>query len=403
MGFAQHSFLTQDSINDLNSSRFDTAACQQLQEGQEDCWLNLVQALMQELQSNQSKLHQVTADYNHMKADHHRLEEQLEESEATNRALTEASIAQAQQFSGTLKQLRQNQAQIVQSEKMASLGQLVAGVAHEINNPVSFIYGNLSHAVDYIHDLMNLLQLYREHYPDPDTQIQAEIEAIDLDFLTEDLPKLLLSIRVGAKRIQEIVLSLRTFSRIDEAEIKAVNIHEGIDSTLMILQHRLQAQGKRPDIEVVKEYGNLPLVECYAGQLNQVFVNVLVNAIDALDELSATKDWSWNRDERTTPTITIRTSRVDADWVEIVIADNGPDIPEQIQQQIFDPFFTTKPVGKGTGMGMSISYQIIADKHRGKLCCHSSPGQGAEFVIQIPIWQEFQEGSKPASPAVEQE
>jgi signal transduction histidine kinase len=391
MGFAQHSLLTQDSINDLYSSRFDTAACQQLQEGQEDCWLNLVQALMQELKSNQSKLHQVTAEYYHIKADHHRLEEQLEESEATNRALTEASIAQAQQFSGTLKQLRQNQAQIVQSEKMASLGQLVAGVAHEINNPVSFIYGNLSHAVDYIHDLMNLLQLYRQHYPDPDAQIQAEIEAIDLDFLTEDLPKLLLSIRVGAKRIQEIVLSLRTFSRIDEAEIKAVNIHEGIDSTLMVLQHRLQAQGKRPDIEVVKEYGSLPLVECYAGQLNQVFVNVLVNAIDALDELSTRKDGVWNSDaaQKSAPTITIRTSIVDSDWVEIAIADNGPDIPEQIQQQIFDPFFTTKPVGKGTGMGMSISYQIVAEKHRGKLWCHSAPEQGAEFVIQIPIRQEF--------------
>jgi signal transduction histidine kinase len=391
MGFAQHSLLTQDSIDDLYSSRFDTAACQQLQEGQEDCWLNLVQALMQELKSNQRKLHQVTAEYHHIKADHHRLEEQLEESEATNRALTEASIAQAQQFSGTLKQLRQNQAQIVQSEKMASLGQLVAGVAHEINNPVSFIYGNLSHAVDYIHDLMNLLQLYRQHYPDPDAQIQAEIEAIDLDFLTEDLPKLLLSIRVGAKRIQEIVLSLRTFSRIDEAEIKAVNIHEGIDSTLMVLQHRLQAQGKRPDIEVIKEYGNLPLVECYAGQLNQVFVNVLVNAIDALDELSTRKDGVWNSDaaQKPAPTITIRTSIVDSDWVEIAIADNGPDIPEQIQQQIFDPFFTTKPVGKGTGMGMSISYQIVAEKHRGKLWCHSAPGQGAEFVIQIPIRQEF--------------
>lgn len=391
MGFAQHFILTQDSINDLNSSRFDTAVCQHLEDGQEDCWLNLVQALMQELRSNESKLHQVTAEYKHIAASHKCLEEQLEESEATNRALTEASIAQAQQFSGTLKQLRQNQAQIVQSEKMASLGQLVAGVAHEINNPVSFIYGNLSHAVDYIHDLMNLLQLYRQHYPDPDPQIQEEVEAIDLDFLTEDLPKLLLSIRVGAKRIQEIVLSLRTFSRIDEAEIKAVNIHEGIDSTLMILQHRLQAQGKRPDIEVVKEYGNLPLVECYAGQLNQVFVNVLVNAIDALDELSTTKDWAWRSDEHTTPTITIRTSRVDADWVEIAIADNGTDIPEQIQQQIFDPFFTTKPVGKGTGMGMSISYQIVAEKHRGKLCCHSTPGQGAEFVIQIPIRQEFHE------------
>ncbi len=270
--------------------------------------------------------------------------------------------------------------QLVQSEKMSSLGQLVAGVAHEINNPVSFIYGNLTYAQEHTQNLLTLLQLYQQHYPQPVAEIQQEIKAIELNFLIEDLPKILNSMQVGADRIIEIVLSLRNFSRLDEAEKKAVNIHEGIDSTLMILKHRLQAKSDLTKIEVIKEYGNLPLVECYAGQLNQVFMNILANAIDALQE-------GVGKNQSPTPQIRICTELTSNKQIIIRIADNGPGIPESIQQQLFDPFFTTKPVGKGTGLGLSISYKIITEKHGGKLQCISSFGKGAEFVIEIPLHQ----------------
>ena len=266
---------------------------------------------------------------------------------------------------------------------MSSLGQLVAGVAHEINNPVNFIFGNLTHANGYTQELLTLLELYQKHYPSPHPEIQEEALAIDLEFLLEDLPKLMSSMRVGADRIRQIVASLRTFSRMDEAEIKAVDIHQGIDSTLMILQHRLKEKSDRVGIELVKHYGNLPQVECYAGQLNQVFMNVLSNAIDALEESLAD-----NQGQITTPTITIHTEQIDANQIEIRIADNGLSIPESVQRRLLIPFFTTKPVGKGTGMGLSISYQIITEKHGGSLSCISEPGKGAEFQIRIPICQE---------------
>jgi len=313
-----------------------------------------------------------------------------------SRLAAEIAQQQAQELEKMLGELRRTQAQMIQSEKMSSLGQLVAGVAHEINNPVNFIYGNLSHANDYTQDLLNLLKLYQQHYPQPNAEILEEADAIDLDFLMEDLPKLLVSMKVGADRIQRIVASLRTFSRMDEAEFKAVNIHEGIDSTLMILQNRLKARPDRSAIEIIKAYGDLPLVECYAGQLNQVFMNILGNAIDALEGnleesgkddfaipkntfLTATKDYN--------PAITIRTETLGRDRIAIRFADNGPGMPEPIRQRIFDPFFTTKPIGKGTGMGMSISYQIITERHGGSLKCLSTPGQGAEFIIEIPIQQ----------------
>jgi PAS domain S-box-containing protein len=307
---------------------------------------------------------------------------------------------QAADLEETLQELQHTQEQMLQSEKMSSLGQLVAGVAHEINNPVNFIFGNLNHANAYTQDLLKLLGLYQQYYPDPHPDVQAEAEAIDLDFLVEDLPKLLNSMRVGADRIQKIVASLRTFSRMDEAEMKAVDIHEGIDSTLMILQNRLKAKDSRPAIEVVKHYDNLPLVECYAGQLNQVFMNILSNAIDALEEhLESGRVPSDVQDAPTAdpnsvianiqnpPTITISTWRVDSNQVKIAIADNGPGIPPEVRRRLFDPFFTTKPVGKGTGMGLSISYQIITEKHGGSLFCQSEPGQGAQFIIQIPLKQ----------------
>ncbi|QIR39954.1 hypothetical protein HCG51_26775 [Tolypothrix sp. PCC 7910] len=296
---------------------------------------------------------------------------------------------QTEELQLTLDNLQKAQLQLVQSEKMSSLGELVAGVAHEINNPVNFIHGNLTHLHEYSHNLLAFIRLYQKFYPKAAPEIQAEAEEIDLDFLQKDLVKLLDSMQLGTDRIRRIVLSLRNFSRMDEADFKTVDIHEGIDSTLLILQHRLKAQSNYPAIEVIKDYGSLPPVECYAGQLNQVFMNILSNAIDALEE---------NNTKRTAAEIqaqpsqiNIRTSTIDTQWIEIAIADNGVGIAEHIQQRIFDPFFTTKPVGKGTGMGMSISYQIITEKHGGKLKCFSTIGQGTEFVIQIPIKQKVRE------------
>ncbi|HEY9741546.1 MAG TPA: GAF domain-containing protein [Coleofasciculaceae cyanobacterium] len=317
-----------------------------------------------------------------------------------SRSATATALTQAQQLEQALQELQKTQTQLVQSEKMSSLGQLVAGVAHEINNPVSFIYGNLVHAGGYTQDLLGLLQLYQQQYPNPTSEIQSEIEAIDLDFLIEDLPKLLDSMRVGAERICEIVRSLRNFSRLAEAEMKAVDIHEGLDSTLVILQNRLKAQGEHPEIQVIKEYGNLPRVECYAGQLNQVFMNLLTNAIDALEESVVTGQQSGfsekttDNGQRTTdkrPIIRIRTELLDDQQIAIRIADNGPGMTAQVQAKLFDPFFTTKPVGIGTGLGLSISYQIVVEKHGGQLNCLSELGQGTEFLIQIPLLQAEQE------------
>ncbi len=281
----------------------------------------------------------------------------------------------------TLEQLQTTQSQLIQQEKMSSLGQLVAGVAHEINNPISFIHGNLDHIQTYTQDLLNFVQLHRQHYPNPVPEIQDKAEEIDLEFLQEDLVKILSSMKIGTDRIRQIVLSLRVFSRMDEAEIKDVDIHEGIDSTLLILQHRLKATPDRPEVKILKNYTSLPLVECYAGQLNQVFMNILVNAIDALDEMYSAKPDL----KATPPQITISTLSLGSERVQIAIADNGPGMTELTCQRLFNPFFTTKPIGKGTGMGMSISHQIITDKHNGQLECFSTLGQGTEFLIKIPV------------------
>ncbi|MEH1808370.1 ATP-binding protein [Nostoc sp.] len=326
------------------------------------------------------ELNTLSNSFNHMAG---QLHESFTALEKSKEELEERVEERTTELKNALGELQRTQSQVIQSEKMSSLGQLVAGVAHEINNPVNFIHGNLAHVQEYTQDLLALMQLYQQYNPYPADEIQTAAEDIDLEFLQSDLPKMLSSMRVGTERIRQIVLSLRNFSRIDEAEFKRVDIHEGIDSTLMILQHRLKAKPEQPEIEVIKDYGTVPLVECYAGQLNQVFMNILVNAIDALEE-NNTK-LTYQEMENNPSRIKIRTSIVNSTWLEIAIADNGVGISKEFQQRIFDPFFTTKPIGKGTGMGMSISYQIVAEKHGGKLECISTPGKGTEFIIQIPL------------------
>lgn len=307
--------------------------------------------------------------------DRKQAEEALQKSEAQSRE-------QAAQLAAALEELKTTHSQLVQSEKMSSLGLLIAGVAHEINNPVSFIHGNLAHLKDYTQDLLHLLELYQQHYPNPVAEIQQETAENDLDFLAEDLPRIMSSMSVGVERICQIVQSLRNFSRHDDSQMKPVNLHEGIDSTLLILNHRLKGNAEIPPIKIVKKYGNLPLVECFAGPLNQVFMNILSNAIDAIDDGNSRRSFQEMPDN---PSQIIICTEVVGNFVEIKIADNGPGITEEVKQRIFDTFFTTKPIGKGTGMGLSISYQIIVERHKGEFYCTSELGKGTEFTIKIAI------------------
>jgi len=338
-----------------------------------------------------------------------RLQKKLQLSEAREREKSQKLIEALQKIQASQSQFH--------LEKMSSLGRLVAGVAHEINNPISVIDGNLYYTTQYTQNLLRLVELYQEAlpntrtrsegkkkpadavteghgdgsnvnptsycvHPNTTTRIQEEIESIDLEFLKSDFPKLLNSMKVGAKRISEIVKSLQNFTQLDQGQLKTVDLHECIESTLTILRHRVEAQPKDPAIEVIKEYGNLPRVECYKGLINQVFMNILSNAIDALEE-----NMRQIKSSKSHPTIQISTALLDKQRVAISIADNGPGITEVVQQLMFDPFFTTKQVGSGTGLGLSISHQIIVEQHGGKLTCFSTPEQGAEFIIELPIRQ----------------
>ncbi len=300
----------------------------------------------------------------------------------------EAALVELTAANQELLELRQSN--LIQTDKMSSLGQMVAGIAHEINNPINFIYGNLDHIRDYTEDLLELVNLYQTYYPDSHPEIQEQIEAIDLEFVAEDFPKLVESMHFGTARICEIVAALRNFSRLDEGSKRQADIHQGIDGTLLILQNRLKAKSNRPEIRVVKQYGHLPLVECYAGQLNQVFMNLISNAIDAIEEGMGSKEGrtdsqGMDREIRVTPQIFIHTTIASPNAVQIRISDNGPGIPEPLRERIFEPFFTTKPAAKGTGLGLSISHNIITERHGGSLHCESEPGQGTTFWIEIPV------------------
>jgi signal transduction histidine kinase len=331
-----------------------------------------------------------------------RQNQQLQAEIRVRQQVEEALTKKAQELEMALGELKSTQSQLIQAEKMSSLGQLVAGVAHEINNPIGFISGNLFHASEYFQDLMRLLQIYQQTYPEPRPEIRKLASEIDLDFLVEDWQQLLNSMQVGTDRIHQLVRSLQLFSRLNTSDVKPVDIHEGIDNTLQILQHRLKAEGVglagrdrvlRPSIEVIKDYGELPLVTCNASQLNQVFLNLLNNAIDALEpkpfqgvitigtSVVSSQDSVVNGSEQRTT----NNGQLATDWVVIRIADNGPGMSEDVQKKIFDPFFTTKAVGSGTGLGLSISYQIVVEKHQGQISCISAPGQGTQLIVEIPI------------------
>lgn len=345
------------------------------------------------------------------------LQKKLDRSEADRKQLENASDLRESIFKSVIRELEESQIalekrgneletalanlqnlqiKLVESEKMSALGVLIAGIAHEINNPVSFIYGNLTYANNYFQDLIRLVELYQHYYPEPVDAIKKEIGVMELEFIKQDSVKLLQSMNIGAERIIEIVKSLRTFSHLDEAEFKAVNLHEGIDSTLIILNQRIKPSiTNKKGIQIIKNYSKLPLIECCPGQINQVFMNILVNAIDALEESLVNNDMSIVRRQTNdnkplknkNPQIRICTDIINDKWVEIRFIDNALGMNEEVKGKLFDPFFTTKDVGKGTGLGLSISYRIITELHHGKFKCYSAPGCGSEFVIQIPLRQ----------------
>ncbi|MEM9266717.1 MAG: ATP-binding protein [Cyanobacteria bacterium P01_F01_bin.13] len=315
----------------------------------------------------------------------------LDQAELYEQSRDAAQLAQdkAQQLAVTLKRLQHTQLQLIQSEKMSGIGQMMAGVAHEINNPATFIYGNLEFVQQYTQDLMELLKLYQAECDSPSPTLQKAIDDVELSFLLKDLPDTLESMAVGTERIRDIVLSLKNFARSDQTQSKSVDIHAGIDSTLLILRHRIKPNHNFPGIEIIKNYGDLPPITCHPSQLNQVFMNLLANAIDVLETLPFSSS----------PTITIQTQQTAPNRIQIRIDDNGPGIPAEILTKLFDPFFTTKEVGKGTGLGLSISHQIITEHHGGRLECQSEVGQGTAFVIEIPIQQGHSQEDTPSNKA----
>jgi len=300
------------------------------------------------------------------------VDDSTQDLEQARQTLEQRVEERTQELTQALRELQHTQAQLIQREKMSSLGQMVAGIAHEINNPINFIYGNLDYAKRSINDLLILLELYRQEYPQPNGAIQEQSETMDLDFLIADMPKMLSSLKSGAERIQEVVLSLRNFCRLDEAQLKRADIHEGLENTLLLVGHRIQ-----PNINLVKKYSQLPRIDCYPAQLNQAFINIISNAIDALEEVQG----------KAIPTIVIRSETIDNRWIRVSVWNNGAAIPEEVKERIFDPFFTTKSVGKGTGMGLAICYQIVK-KHQGKIEVTSEPEKGTEFAITLPIQTE---------------
>ncbi|MBP0016457.1 MAG: GAF domain-containing protein [Cyanobacteria bacterium SBLK] len=304
-------------------------------------------------------------------------------AEIAQRKKVEQSLERsARELQQAMTNLKNTQVQLIQSAKMSSLGQLVAGIAHEINNPVSFIHGNLAHVDRHTRDLLDILENCQAN----PSELKAQIDEEEMEFLAADLPQVVNSMRSGTERIRKIVKSLRNFSRLDESELKSVDLHEGIDNTLIILNSRLERRENLAEIQIIKEYGKLPLVECYAGQINQVFINILNNAIDALEEKrKPSLDGEGSLDRANIPTIRIRTKFVENQKITLHFEDNGSGIPEDIQEHIFDPFFTTKPVGRGTGLGLSISYQIVVEKHQGQLQCRSQPDRSTTLSLTLPL------------------
>jgi PAS domain S-box-containing protein len=301
-------------------------------------------------------------------------------AEMSLRTSEERYRLQSRQLEEAFKELKETQAQLVQTEKISSLGQLVAGITHEMNNPINFIYGNLTHARSYTESLLELLTLYQHHYPHPVTAIREKSEEIDLEFLVDDFFKLLDAMAQGAERVHSIIQSLQKFAHANQVGYKLEDLRVGMDSTLQLLKTRLMGEGGRPSIQVVREYEAIPLVECHAGQIHQVFMNLLTNGIEAIEErLFSTQGMA------ETPAIRIQMMSLDADWVTVRIADNGIGIAKDLQKFIFDPFYTTKEVGKGTGLGLSVSYQLVVGNHGGKIDCISEEGRGAEFIIELPI------------------